>query len=183
MGSSLFIILLVLAVIGIFAWKLLEQAERDRRIRAIQLADIDQMPGIQFEHYVARLYQHRGYNTQVTKGSNDFGVDIIASKWGERLAVQVKRHSKRVSRRAVSDSVAGLKHYGCNGAVVVTNNYFGRGAIALARSNSCQLVDRDMLAHWITDFQDANRPRLRSWNDSKRTKSQRNIDGSACSAR
>lgn len=153
MESTLFIIICVLALIGYLVLKHVQWVEQERRIRALRVSDIDQMTGFQFELYVARLYQHRGYSTTVTKGSNDLGVDVIASRSGERLAIQVKRHSKKVSRRAVSDAVAGMRHYGCNGAAVVTNNYFGPGATALARSNGCQLIDRETLTNWIIAFQ------------------------------
>jgi HJR/Mrr/RecB family endonuclease len=37
--------------------------------------------------------------------------------------------------------------------MVITNNYFTPGAVTLARSNDCTLVDRDLLAQWVLRFQ------------------------------
>jgi hypothetical protein len=79
----------------------------------------------------------------------------------ERIAIQVKRHTGKVSRRAISDAVGGMQHYRCNKAMVVTNSYFTPGAILLARSNRCTLVDRDQLSQWIIQFQAHSRSHAR----------------------
>lgn len=113
-----------------------------------RLEEIDAMDGLEFEAFTAELLERQGWRVEVTPGSNDLGVDLVAERRNERLAVQVKRQEAPVSRRAVSDAVAGCDHYGCTGAMVVTNSYFTRGAIALAESTGCELVDRDELREW-----------------------------------
>jgi restriction system protein len=128
-----------------------------QRFRALRLDDVDNMPGREFEHYVARLMQHRGFRTTVTRGSNDFGVDIVAQKDGVNYAIQCKRYSSNLDRTAVSDAVAGKLHYGCSEAVVVTNSRFTAGAQELARSTRCVLVDRDTLSQWVNEFQASSR--------------------------
>jgi restriction system protein len=128
-------------------------SHKDSQLTALQISNIDNMSGIEFEHYVAALFRRRGYTARVTKASGDLGIDIIIEKAGIKYGVQVKRQSSPISRRAVSDAVGALNHYKCQNAIVVTNNYFTRDAIELARSNNCQLVDRDLLAAWIRDFQ------------------------------
>jgi hypothetical protein len=130
-----------------------EQAEVERRNRALKLADVDNMEGLDFEQYVGRLLVDRGFTVHVTSASNDLGVDIVAERDGQRYAVQVKRHSSVVSRRAVSDAVAGKQHYGFQHAMVVTNSYFTRGAVELAHSTGCELIDRHRLAEWILLYQ------------------------------
>jgi len=62
----------------------------------------------------------------------------------------------KVSRRAVSDAVAGQHYYNCDLAMVITNNYFQEGAIQLAKSTNCTLVDRDTLSEWIQQAQTGN---------------------------
>src|SRR5262249_5392213 len=84
--------LLVLTV-GFCAWSI---SQRRQRLRALQLADVDGMSGEQFEHYVAALLKHQGFETRVTRLSGDFGVDIVAQKGGLKYAVQTKRYSKPV---------------------------------------------------------------------------------------
>ena len=67
----------------------------------------------------------------------------------------MKRQNSKVSRRAISDAVAGMQHYHCNKAMVITNNYFTPGAATLARSTGCALIDRGTLAAWIVELQNA----------------------------
>jgi HJR/Mrr/RecB family endonuclease len=129
--------------------------EQERRNRALQIADVDSMEGHAFEVYVSRLLKHQGYAVYVTVGSGDLGVDVVATKDDVRYAVQTKRQSSNVPRTAVSDAVAGMRHYKCNQAMVVTNSYFTNGAIKLATSCDCKLLDRDQLINWIIAYQDS----------------------------
>jgi restriction system protein len=119
------------------------------RRRRSNLDELDLMSGLEFEEFVACLLRRQGWSVEVTQGSHDLGVDLVAEKKDERLAVQVKRQEAPVSRRAVSDAVAGCAHYDCTGAMVVTNSYFTRGAQALAESTECELIDRDALAEML----------------------------------
>ncbi|MFN3650188.1 MAG: restriction endonuclease [Armatimonadota bacterium] len=139
-------------VLLVWVFRLYPAYARIRRLRAIRLAQVDTMSGDEFEDYVALLLQHRGYVVERTGGSGDLGVDLVASRRGERCAVQVKRRSQPVSRRAVSDAVAGADHYECDTALVVTNQTFTRGALELAASTDCGLVGRDELSEWIAAY-------------------------------
>jgi HJR/Mrr/RecB family endonuclease len=128
-------------------------ALRNKKLRALQIANIDSMTGVQFEQYLQKLLYSRGYRVSITRVSGDLGVDLIACRAQDRIAIQVKRHNAKVSRRAISDAVAGMQHYRCNRAMVITNSHFTPGAITLARSTSCTLVNRDLLVQWILQFQ------------------------------
>lgn len=123
------------------------------RLRALQLSNIDEMSGTAFEAYVSAVLSSRGYTVTATAATGDLGVDLIAELDGEATAIQVKRSARPVSRRAVSDAVAGMSHYGCSSAMVITNSLFTTGAATLAGSTACLLVDRDNLANWILEFQ------------------------------
>ena len=131
------------------------KAAKQRRYQASHLADIDHMTGRDFEHYVCHLLVHRGFAATVTPASNDFGVDILAERNGQKYAVQVKRYHNGVSRRAVSDAVTGRQHYGCDRAMVITNSSFTEGAKELARSTGCELIDRNVLMQWVSEYQQA----------------------------
>lgn len=115
------------------------------------LRHLDNLDGIEFEHVVAGLLSSRGYQTEVTKASGDYGVDVIATKDGVRFAVQVKRYTGNVSLPAVSEAVAGARHWRCHASMVVTNSYFTSAAKKLAETNGCVLIDRDMLGKWLTE--------------------------------
>jgi restriction system protein len=148
------IILGVAILITLLALISAQMRGRHAKIRALRIADIDSMSGTQFEQYLQRILSSRGYSVTITGARGDLGVDLIASgRPAERIAVQVKRHTGKVSRRAVSDVGGGMQHYQCNRAMVITNSYFTPDAVTLARSNGCTLVDRSQLTQWIKQFQ------------------------------
>lgn len=126
------------------------RARLDRATRA-SLAEIDAMTGIEFEDLLQELLEARGYEVQRTPASGDLGVDLIAQRGGESIAIQAKRRAGKVDRRAVSDAVAGMRHYGCSAAMVITNGRFTPDAERLAASNHCRLVDRRLLANWLRE--------------------------------
>lgn len=106
----------------------------------------DYMTGEDFEAYVAMILQQIGFvSVQLTKGSGDQGVDIIAEQDGMKYAFQCKRYDKPVGNKAVQEVFAGKFFYHCHVAVVVTNNYFTQSAKELAYENGVVLWDRDFL--------------------------------------
>lgn len=115
---------------------------------------IDYMTGEDFEAYVATILGNIGFaNIQLTKGSGDQGVDIIAEKDGMKYAFQCKRYDKPVGNKAVQEVFAGKFFYHCHAAVVVTNNYFTQSAKELANENGVVLWDRDKLNSIIYSIQ------------------------------
>jgi restriction system protein len=141
---------LVSAVLLLGSVRAIRQWSADRH-RAMDLAVIDEMDGLEFERWVQELLERRGFRAALTPPSDDRGVDIVAERDDLRCAVQVKRHRGLVSRHAVSDVVGGMKQYSCEAAMVITNSYFTEAAAALAEANDCALVDRDMLAEWMSE--------------------------------
>ena len=109
-----------------------------------KLSHVDTMTGLEFEKYVAKSLRKKGFKTQLTE-KYDLGIDIVAIKDGVRYGVQVKRHKGVVGANAVRQAVTALNLYDCNRAMVITNSYFSKSAIILARSNACFLIDRDSI--------------------------------------
>lgn len=100
------------------------------------------MTGHDYEYVVADYLRSRGYHgVKVTKGSGDFGVDVIATKNGIKYAVQCKLYSSPVGVSAVQEVVAGKAYYGCKGAIVATNSTFTAAAEKLADMNDVILLD------------------------------------------
>lgn len=46
------------------------------------------MTGAQFEQYVAEVLRRGGYEVEPTKATGDFGVDLVARRGAEIVAVQ-----------------------------------------------------------------------------------------------
>jgi hypothetical protein len=120
------------------------------RSEALTIEDVDHMTGLEFEAFVASITRCMGHAAEVTRASNDFGVDVIATVNGERIAIQAKRYSGNVSRTAVSDAVAGKSHYHCQKAAVVTCSTFTKSAIEFAQSVDCMLLDRLVLTNLLS---------------------------------
>ena len=115
------------------------------------IAAVDEMSGFKFEKLVGRLMEKQGYKVGNLRASNDYGVDLIANKGDDRTAVQVKRSKHKITRKAISDAVAGMKYYKCTKAMVVTNNRFTEDAREFARGTECILIDRSILLQWLNN--------------------------------
>ncbi len=118
----------------------------------IYIDDIDAMNGYDFEDLVAQLFKRNGYVIKQTSYSGDQGVDVIAQKNDEFIAIQVKRYSSKVDNSAIQQVVAGAMHYGCNKKMVITNNFFTTSAEILAVTNKVILWDRTKLIEVLNRF-------------------------------
>lgn len=113
--------------------------------------DYDNLDGHHFEVYCAELLKKNNFShVSVTKGSGDFGVDILAEKDGWKYAIQCKNYSSKVGNHAVQEVYSGKDFYNADIAVVITNNYFTPAAIETADNLDVELWDRDNLNDMIS---------------------------------
>lgn len=78
----------------------------------------------QFEHYVATLFSDKGYQTHVSPQSNDWGIDIIATRGKEKIAIQVKMYggsTRSVNRRMIMELHGASAYQDCTSAVLATD--------------------------------------------------------------
>lgn len=117
-----------------------------KRLRRNRFKDLDQMEGHDFEYFCASLLEKRGYkDVEVTSGSRDYGVDILARKDGISFAIQCKCYSAPVGVKAVQEAYAGRDYYDCMIGVVLTNQYFTAPAVEAAGKLKILLWDRTCL--------------------------------------
>lgn len=117
---------------------------------SIGINEIDKMEGHQFERYCAELLRKLNFtDVEITKGSGDQGVDVIAVKEGVRYAIQCKCYSSHLGNTPIQEVNAGKQLYHCHVAVVLTNQYFTSGAKELAEVTGVLLWDRDELMRMI----------------------------------
>lgn len=108
--------------------------------------DMDEMEGHDFEYYCAELLEKSGFlEVEVTKGSGDFGADILAEKDGITYAFQCKCYNTPVGVRAVQEAYAGRDFYDRMVGVVITNQYFTAPAVEAAAKLKILLWDRGYL--------------------------------------
>lgn len=112
---------------------------------------IDAMDGHEFEHFIAALLRKLGYEkVEVTPGSGDQGVDVLAEKDGVRYAIQCKCYSSDLGNTPVQEVNTGKMVYRCHVGIVVTNRYFTQGAKNAASATRVLLWDRDKLRDLMT---------------------------------
>lgn len=117
--------------------------------RYMRYRNINTMDGLDFGQFVANLLLANGFRNVSLTEKYDYGVDIIAEKYGLRWGIQNKRSSGLVGAGAVRQVVTGLRVYGCDRAVVVTNSAYSSVARRLADVHDCVLIDGEGL-HQLT---------------------------------
>lgn len=130
------------------------------------LSLLKQMDPYEFEELVAAVWAHEGYETTVTQGSSDRGVDIEAINRGpyeQKDLIQAKRYSsgnavgsEQVRRYATlysQDPDADI-------VVIVTTSGFTDEAETLATDLNVKTIDGDQLSELIFDAQERFHPYL-----------------------
>lgn len=132
--------------------------------------DFDSMDGHQFEHFCAKVLRANGFqNVNVTQGSGDHGIDVLASKDGNTYAIQCKCYSNNVGNKAVQEAYSGKGIYRSDIAAVMTNRYFTEQAKYDAKKLRVELWDRNKLMYFIRQAkeQDESAGKLESNNYNK----------------
>ena len=123
-----------------------------RHRRDCRISRMDELDGHEFEFFCADLLKAQGFiDVEVTRGSGDFGVDILAEKDGVTYAVQCKRHTAPVGVEAVLCTYGGLAYYERMVGVIMTNQYFTAPAVEAAKKLRILLWDRGYLDAMIDE--------------------------------
>lgn len=115
-----------------------------------ELEKVDGMDGHAFENWCAELLKKNGFtDVEVTPGSRDQGVDVLAVKGGIYYAIQCKCYSSDLGNTPIQEVYAGKEMYNCQVGVVMTNRHFTAGAKRLAEKTRILLWDRNKLVELI----------------------------------
>lgn len=113
---------------------------------------LDEMEGHEFEYFCADLLAERGFReVEVTKGSGDYGVDILAEKDGVTYAIQCKAYTTPVGVKAIQEAYAGRDYYDRMVGAVLTNQYFTKPAVEAAKKLKILLWDRGYLEEMMEE--------------------------------
>jgi restriction system protein len=147
-GTGLLAFYLTVVLEVLVGWSTNRQWPHAGRADATMRA-IDAMDGVEFEGYVAARLGRAGWRVRLTPPVGDYGVDLIAEKDDQCVAVQCKRYGKPVGIAAVQQVVSGSRHHGCTRSIVVSNQEFTAAAKQLAHTHGCQLIGRKTLRAWV----------------------------------
>lgn len=132
-GISIFAIFIVLVIVI---------SRRKNREQSV----LDEMEGHEFEYFCADVLRGKGFlEVEVTKGSGDYGIDILAEKDGVTYAIQCKCYSDPVGVKAIQEAYAGRDYYDRMVGAVLTNQYFTAPAVEAAKKLKILLWDRGYL--------------------------------------
>ena len=132
-NEQIFLCLLAAAALTVSLFLFLRWV--NRRSRASGNA-MDEMEGHDFEFFCADLLREAGFeDVEVTRGSGDFGADILCEKDGVTYAVQCKCYESIVGVHAVQEAYA----------AVMTNRSFTDPARVCAQRLKVLLWDREHL--------------------------------------
>lgn len=111
-------------------------AARLQMAEKVTEADVGRMGGAEYEQHCADLLRNAGWAVRVTKGSGDFGIDLVAEKAVKerprRVVLQCKRSSAAIGLSAVQEAMAGKEYDKADTAVVVSNQRYTPAAESMA---------------------------------------------------
>jgi hypothetical protein len=134
-------VLVALSVMSPLFKRLIQSWQDDRRYARAGLQEIKQMHWLDFEKYLAHLFENLGYQVHLTPPTNDYGVDLILTdQHGQQTAVQAKHwKGKRVGSPEVQQTIGAAMTYGCQHVRVVTILGYTDQAREVARKTGVQL--------------------------------------------
>jgi len=109
------------------------------------------MPGIEFERFVADVFQRNGYTAELTAATGDHGIDIILRKLGRVIVVQCKQWDGTVGEPVLREFYGSLVAVRADGGFVVTTSSFTSQAEEFARDKPIELYDIDALIRLCLD--------------------------------
>ena len=137
-------------------YKIKAEEEWRRFHKLKNLSSLDNLDGFEFEAAIAGLYEHKGYSIKITKVSGDYGVDVLAKKGKEVLAIQTKRYTGKVGIKAVQEVSSGAFYYRATKAFVITNSFYTDQAKKLAKNIGITLINKKRLANMWASYQPNN---------------------------
>ena len=132
----------ITAIVFFLLYYCITRLQRKKRMRP---HPVDEMEGIEFEHFLAKHFESQGFTVTVTQPGHDFGADLIIERDGVKTAVQAKRYEANISISAVQEVFTAAAYYDCDNSLVITNSYYTASAKTLAEKIGVELWDRDVL--------------------------------------
>ncbi len=145
-------IIIIIGILCILLFLVLVFTITRKYRRKYAIHSLDEIEGHEFEYYCAELLKKRGFEeVSVTKGSGDYGVDVLAEKDGVTYAIQCKAYTTPVGVKAVQEAYAGREFYDRMVGAVLTNQYFTKPAVEAAKKLKILLWDRGYLDSMIEE--------------------------------
>lgn len=96
----------------------------------------------QYEHNVAEYFKKKGYSVQITKLTNDFGVDVLVRKGKAKIAVQAKMfgEARRINIEMVLQLQGAKDYFDCTKAIIATDGLLTSSANEVANKLGIEIL-------------------------------------------
>lgn len=121
------------------------------------LSILRELDPYEFEEFVAALWELQGWDTEVTHGSGDRGIDVIATQtfpFKSTVHIQAKRYAEdsQVSGPEMQKYVSLTQRPEVDLAIVVTTGSFTQQATSLAEEFNIKLLNGTTLVEFIREL-------------------------------
>lgn len=125
---------------------------RSNGARVMSLDELYALSPRDFEHYVAGLFERRGYTVEVRGRAGDLGVDLaLTSVDGRNAIVQCKRYRHTIGPDIIRELFGTMVHERAVHGFLVTTADISDGARAWAADKPITLIDGRTLARLGAD--------------------------------
>ena len=130
--------------------------ERASKHETVIITDFALIDPYEFEHLIGDLFKSKGYKSTVTQGSGDYGIDVVARKGNEVLAIQAKKYSpgNNVGNREVQMLLGAMqfRKVEASKAILITSSDFTKQAVEQAKGAPIELWNGVRLKEEINKF-------------------------------
>lgn len=115
------------------------------------------MTPLEYEIFVGQHFIAKGYSVDLTPQSNDYGVDLFATKGSHKVAVQVKMYGqfRKINRKAIMELFGAKVFFDCTSAKIVTDGVILKDAVEVAKKLNIEILnivpDEEIKAYEILD--------------------------------
>ena len=107
-----------------------------------------------FEFFISGLFEEMGYETTVTPKAKDRGVDVIAKKNGEIVAIQCKKYNEksRVSNKEIAQLIGSAHYFSATRSIFITTSYYTKNAQEQTKNARIKLWDKVDLHEYVKTY-------------------------------
>jgi len=112
------------------------------------------MNHFEFEEFIGELFKKMGYEVKVTKKTGDYGIDVVATKGEEIIAIQVKKYAAghHVGAPDVQNTLGSMHKYKATKAIIITTSNFTVQAEEQAKEAPIELWNKRILHDMVIKY-------------------------------
>jgi HJR/Mrr/RecB family endonuclease len=107
-----------------------------------------------FEFFIAALFEEMGYEIDVTPQTADRGVDVLAKKNGEIVAIQCKKFDEKnpVTNKSIAQLIGSAQYYCATRSIFITTSYYTKNAQEQTKNARIKLWDKVDLHEYVKTY-------------------------------